>query len=698
MSVLRAYYLAKPFLPWGMRVGLRRQRALWKRRMHRTVWPINEAAARKPEGWPGWPPGHQFAFVLTHDVECDVGLKRVREVAELEMALGFRSSFGFVPEGVYRVPAELREWLVRNDFEVAVHDLNHDGKLYQSRAGFVEKAKRINHYLREWNAAGFRAAFMLRQIEWLRDLNVEYDASTFDTDPFEPQPDGAHTIYPFWVGRPGEDRRLVELPYTLVQDFNLFIVLQEKTPAIWEQKLSWIAKQGGMALLDTHPDYMAIGGARPDRSEYPIELYEKFLKGVAERYAGQYWHALPRSVAAYFRTSGGSAPNPMPVKPALRALNARKPPCRKIWIDLDNTPHVPFFKPIIRELKARGHEVVVTARNAFQVCDLADRHGVGYLPVGTHWGKNRILKVLGLLVRAARLAPFAFRESPDLALSHGARSQILISNLLRIPTVLVMDYEHARLVPMARPRWLIVPDVIHPGEKGGSTRRVRYYPGIKEDVYAGELHPDPGIFRELGVDPGFILVTARPPATEAHYHNPESEGVFAAFMEQAVARDDVRVVLLPRNHGQEIQLRAAWPHWFAGGRVTVPTRAVDGMNLLWHSDLVVSGGGTMNREAAALGIPVFSVFRGPIGAVDRLLTSQGRLVLVESPEQARQIPLRRRRRDDSIHGEHRQALPTIVEHIESILGIEYGEASPGVAMTPEGTAVDAPREDSVTCR
>ena len=210
---------------------------------------------RAPDGWPGWPDGKQFAFVLTHDVESQEGLAKVRKLAEFEMEHGFRSSFNFIPDGPYQVSAELRQWLVDNGFEVGVHDLHHDGKLYRNREEFRKKAERINEYLIEWQAVGFRSGFMLNRLDWMHDLNVAYDASTFDTDPFEPQPEGMHTIFPFWLPVPldarGNDSRkgYVELPYTLPQDSTLFLHMREKSPEIWLNKLDWVAERGGMAAV-----------------------------------------------------------------------------------------------------------------------------------------------------------------------------------------------------------------------------------------------------------------------------------------------------------------------------------------------------------------------------------------------------------------------------------------------------------------
>jgi predicted glycosyltransferase len=352
----------------------------------------------------------------------------------------------------------------------------------------------------------------------------------------------------------------------------------------------------------------------------------------------------------------------------------------KIWIDLDNTPHVPFFKPIIRELERRGHTVVVTARDAFQVCEMAERLGVACMKVGRHYGKNRFLKVWGLGWRSTQLLPFVMQEQPALALSHGSRAQILLSNVLRIPTVLIMDYEHAHTPPLVRPRWEIVPDaLLRESLHCKSKERIRTYPGIKEDVYAAEFKPDPSLIQELRLD-GDIIATVRPPANEAHYHNPESDTLFAEFMNWICETPGIKAVLLPRNKSQEAQMKESSPQWFQDSKVVIPKKAVDGLNLLWHSDLVVSGGGTMNREAAALGIPVYSIFRGKTGAVDRQLEREGRLTMIQSVQEVKKkIALKRRSKHHTPESRPRQALQEIVHHVEEILRTESRQS---VRLTP----------------
>jgi uncharacterized protein len=324
------------------------------------------------------------------------------------------------------------------------------------------------------------------------------------------------------------------------------------------------------------------------------------------------------------------------------ALAARPGPAagsipKRVWIDLDNTPHVPFFAPIIRALEGQGHEVLVTARDAFQVCALADYLGVRYRRVGRHYGANKFMKVAGTLWRALQLLPFAVRERPDIAVSHGSRPMLLLSALIGTPSMFLFDYEHSSEIPFVRP-WLgVVPESIDdPHLAKGFRYGLRSYRGLKEDVYADSFRPDATILGDLGVTVDEILVTIRPPATEAHYHNPESEPLFVEVVDFLAETPGLRMVILPRNvRTQGDFIRHTWPRLCEERRIIIPSHAVDGLNLVWFSDLVISGGGTMNREAAALDVPVYSIFRGKLGAVDRYLARDGRLVLIEAREDIR---------------------------------------------------------------
>lgn len=298
--VKRMYYWLKPLVP--------RKVTRIMREVYRTAsetdfllrWPIEDRFARfhwevmrqlleltGAETLPFvhfWPHGRRFALVLTHDIETADGQSKVRRVADLEEGLGFRSSFNFVPER-YRIDQELIQELEARGFEIGVHGLKHDGKLFHSETEFRRRAERINGYLREFGAVGFRAPLTHRNPEWMQVLDIEYDLSFFDTDPYEPLPGGTMSIWPFIMGR------FVELPYTLVQDYTLTAVLREATPQLWLDKLAFIRSYFGMALLNSHPDYLPMAKA--------WRVYVEFLEGV--KAMGDYWNGLPREVARWWR-------------------------------------------------------------------------------------------------------------------------------------------------------------------------------------------------------------------------------------------------------------------------------------------------------------------------------------------------------------------------------------------------------------
>ena len=307
MSLLlhRLYYVVRPLILRSLQIAARRKIAARKRERHRHIWPIDPGAGMPPLGWKGWPQARKFAFILKHDVDTHVGMGKCKDLAKLEMDLGLRSSFNFVPLR-YNSKDSLRVWLSNQGFEIGVHGLYHDGKLFVSRKTFLERAEKINDFLRRWDAVGFNAPSMLRNLEWILDLDIEYDQSTFDTDPFEPQAEGVRTIFPFIYRGRGDGAGYVELPYTLPQDHCLFVILQEKDISIWKQKLDWIAEKGGMALLNTHPDYMNFGNKQDALEEYPVSHYLDFLTYVKTKYRGQYWNALPRDIARFWRATMAS--------------------------------------------------------------------------------------------------------------------------------------------------------------------------------------------------------------------------------------------------------------------------------------------------------------------------------------------------------------------------------------------------------
>jgi peptidoglycan/xylan/chitin deacetylase (PgdA/CDA1 family) len=296
----RLYYQLKPLIPRSVINLLKQVNARYSTAGFPLRWPIEDSYARFQ--WEVihqmliltgetrltfrhfWPNANQFTLVLTHDIESAQGLANVRRVADLEEELGFRSSFNFVPER-YELDHQLIQGLGERGFEVGVHGLNHDGKLYCSENTFTNRADKINYYLKAFNATGFRSPLMHRNPKWLQALQIEYDLSFFDTDPYQPMPGGCMSIWPFLIGH------FIELPYTLTQDCTLSYVLGERTPRLWLEKLEFIEKYCGMALLNTHPDYL--------RDSKVWDLYVAFLSTLVEK--GNYWHALPNEVASWWR-------------------------------------------------------------------------------------------------------------------------------------------------------------------------------------------------------------------------------------------------------------------------------------------------------------------------------------------------------------------------------------------------------------
>jgi predicted glycosyltransferase len=260
-----------------------------------------------------------------------------------------------------------------------------------------------------------------------------------------------------------------------------------------------------------------------------------------------------------------------------------------------------------------------------------------------------------------------FNEKIDLAVSHGSRAQMMCGFALGIPTLLILDYEYIAMMGFIRPDWIFVPQMIPDSKELNPKRQVLRYPGLTEDVYVPRLQPDPSVRNQLNFDEHDVVVTVRPPAVEAHYHNPEADVLLDAALNFLTQAPEVRVILLPRNESQARTLRETWKKWIGNHKIVIPEHAVDGINLIWFSDLVVSGGGTMNREAAALGVPVYSIFRGKIGAVDRHLQQEGRLILIESVEDIREkIVLRQRRKNEQNICDERPALQAIVDGIRDI--------------------------------
>lgn len=294
------YYRIKPLLPRGVVMRARRAYQARAPRDFPLHWPIEDryrrflwatmdvllacAGRNETRFLFFWPYGARCALVLTHDVETAAGQRFVAQVADREERLGFRSSFNFVAER-YPLDLGLVRDLCSRGFEVGVHGLRHDGRELRSRRAFEAGAVRLDGYRRRLGAVGFRSPLTHRHPEWMQALDVEYDASFFDTDPYEPLPGGTMSLWPFALGR------FVELPYTLAQDSTLHDVLGEPGPRLWLEKAAYLERWCGMALLNTHPDYLSLPGR--------WHVYAGLLEELRAR--SRYWNALPRDVARWWR-------------------------------------------------------------------------------------------------------------------------------------------------------------------------------------------------------------------------------------------------------------------------------------------------------------------------------------------------------------------------------------------------------------
>jgi len=310
----------------------------------------------------------------------------------------------------------------------------------------------------------------------------------------------------------------------------------------------------------------------------------------------------------------------------------------RVWVDLTNAPHVPVLAPLIRVMRERGMEVLITARPFGQTVELAGLHGLDCEPIGGHGGRSRIGKGRAAADRVRRLARWARGRDIDVGLAHGSTDQPVVARLLRFPAVTMFDYEGARLQHGANcrlARRVLVPDAIPVAAvtaHGARPSAVVRYPGLKEEYALFDFTPDPDVRAAIGVRPEALLAVLRPPPTLALYHGGE-DPLFQEVLEYLAGRADLDQVVLPRTEEQAAAVRG-----LALPRLIVPERAIDARSLIAAADLVVSAGGTMNREAVVLGTPVWTTFSGSLGAVDRRLIEQGRLRRLVRAEQIEIVP------------------------------------------------------------
>lgn len=341
---------------------------------------------------------------------------------------------------------------------------------------------------------------------------------------------------------------------------------------------------------------------------------------------------------------------------------------KTIWIDLDNSPHVPFFRPIINELRRQGCEVLITSRDCFETKKLLDLYGIQHTNIGKHYGKNIFKKIFGTLYRSIQLYAFLRKKNFDLAISHGSRAQIFTAAfLVKIPLIHFFDYEHSNQFLPSRINKFIVPEYIKDSDLNNNKldlNKVYKFCGIKEDVYINDFIPTDKKADLLFLKESSVIVLIRPPASMAHYHNPKSDELYFALLKRLANEKNVQIILVPRTEQHKRQALEIFKS--RKENLIIPEQAVDGLNLLWKSDLVISGGGTMVREAVGLGIPAYSIFCGKTGDVDKYLANQHKLIIINSVKELNQIKLIKRKKSFNSIQKH-NILPALTDEVLKVI-------------------------------
>ncbi|ACF12834.1 protein of unknown function DUF354 [Chloroherpeton thalassium ATCC 35110] len=342
----------------------------------------------------------------------------------------------------------------------------------------------------------------------------------------------------------------------------------------------------------------------------------------------------------------------------------------RIWVDIDNSPHVPFFSPILKELKQRGHEVIVTSRQYAQTRELLENHEIEFLEVGEHAGKSKLKKVLNVIQRANHLKKAVQSFKPEVAVSHGSRAQSIAAWMLGIPKLLLFDYEWTEMhifkrfsTLMACPTAL-TDDVLQ--RAGLPIKKIKKYHGFKEELYLPSLQPDHHFRSSLEIPDNAIFVVIRPSSMTSNYHDALSEEILTRLLLKVKDIANVMALVVPRTEvdrrftekiiaEQNIQ------------NVKILKKAVPGLQLLYWADVVVSGGGTMNRESALLGTPTYSMFTGARPAIDQVLQQQGTITFIETPQQVDSIEFQKVTRKERYTYEEKGLPEEISNMIEQLV-------------------------------
>jgi len=337
----------------------------------------------------------------------------------------------------------------------------------------------------------------------------------------------------------------------------------------------------------------------------------------------------------------------------------------RFWFDLCHPPHVLFFAPQIQMLQEMGHRTYITIRDRFQVADLCNMSHIPYYTVGTDYGKSFISKGRGVAQRTFQLFMHLKNMPIDLAVSQGSSYQVLAAAAMGISSVFMTDYEHIYLgIARRLASYIAVPEIIPESvfvKKHVPSDKLIRYPGLKEDVYLETFKPENNFLKQWNISDKSVVVTVRPPLAKAHYFNPLSEQLYHSVMDHLIEKSNLTIVLLPRSESGRKNTAALMER--SKARIVVPETTINGLDLIYHSDLVISGGGTMNREAAAMGVPVYTIFQGPIASMDSHLSKINRLHFIRNKSDVKKLVLRKRKKRMDYINKNSNVKEFLVNHL-----------------------------------
>ncbi len=343
----------------------------------------------------------------------------------------------------------------------------------------------------------------------------------------------------------------------------------------------------------------------------------------------------------------------------------------EIWIDLENAPNALFFSPIVRGLRSAGYEVLVTARDYGQTLDMAAMKGLDAYAVGKHYeGTQQLMKVYCVLKRSLALHRFISQDGKvKLGIGHSSRSLAIASRILGIPSINMLDYESGNIRIFNLSTLVLVPEAISIDrlvQQGLRRSKIKTYRGLKEEQYIGDFTPEPGFLERLSIDSEKVLVVLRPPSNLAHYHNPEGDKLFVRLLEYLGGFSGVIILILARYKSQYAEIESFVRSKVFRAEVRVIDVPLDGLNLAWYADIVISGGGTMNREAALLDTPAYSIFMGLPPSVEAQLVRIGKVKRIESERHFHMVEIRKKNRLNCVPTSNTSVLEMLLDLCASL--------------------------------